>query len=182
MVFTYGTQLAPHLGILEFAAAAQHALPWRALERARDMSAASLSPRGDWIAYQSQQSGEYQVYVDRFPGLDDPKQVSGDGGGSHPVWSADGRELFFNRLDGAMMAVQVTITPALEIVRPTMLFENKGYGRGARAGGGGSRVWDLAPDGRFLLSKESAPSTAAEDSIVVVQNWSEELKRPAPDP
>jgi serine/threonine-protein kinase len=176
VVFTYGIGTDPHLGVLDLGRVGKTDKPWTPIDRPYDMSSPALSPRDEWIAYQSQYSGEYHVYIDRFPAVGDPKLVSGEGGGSQPVWSADGREVFYRRVDGAMMAVRVDTTPKLRIGEPVLLFENRGYGPGSTRGGASARGWDVAPDGRFLMIKRSSPPTTS-DSIVVVQHWFEELKR-----
>jgi hypothetical protein len=176
LVFTVGNQIFARFGVLDVHLGGTSPLEWKVIDRVYDMSGASLSPDDRWIAYQSQQAGIYHAYIDRFPDMNDPKQISGQEGGSNPVWSRDGREVFFRRSDGAMMAVPVTTTPTLKIGNATMLFESEGYGTGARLAGGGGRLWDVAPDGRFLMPKEISPRVMF-DRIVVVQNWSEELNR-----
>jgi hypothetical protein len=175
MVFTYGTALRTRLGLLDLESIGRDVQPWKELS---DGSSASISPDDDWIAYQSSRSGELHVYIDRFPGVGDPRPVSAPGGGGNPVWSRDGDELFYRRGDGATMSVTVQKKPALEVSEPVVLFESNGYGSApANRGGGGLRTWDVAPGDRFLTVKEQTPSNAPGDSIVVVQNWFEELKR-----
>jgi eukaryotic-like serine/threonine-protein kinase len=169
VTFTYGTQIAQRLGLLDLERLAQDE-PWRLL--VDGASSGAIAPDGAWIAYQSIRSGDLHVYVDRFPDVGDPTRVSTAAGGGHPVWSANGRELIYRRPDGATMAVTISRTPAFTIGEPVVLFEDNGYGRP-----GGSRSWDIAPDGRFLMVKERTPATAG--SLVVVQNWSEELQRQA---
>jgi Tol biopolymer transport system component len=176
VVFTYGNGIEPHLGILDLTGVGKTDRPWQPIDRPYDMSVSSLSPDDHWIVYQSEYSGEFHVYIDRFPAIGDPKPLSGEGGGSHPVWSPDGREVFYERLDGAMMAVKVETTPTFRIGNPELLFESKGY-RPGTAPSGGSRNWDVAPNSRFLMQKWSAPVSSESPRIVVVQNWVEELRR-----
>ena len=63
---------------------------------------AAVSPNGRWMAYQSNVSGTVEIYVERYPELGNRQQIS-TGGGRLPLWSRDGRELFFSSLDGRQM-------------------------------------------------------------------------------
>ena len=135
-----------------------------------------ISPDGEWIAYQSNESGQYEVYVRPFPGVDGGRwQVSTDGG-TQPLWARSGRELFY-RSGAAMMAVAVETSPSFAPGSAELLFE----GRDALSLGG--RAYDVSPDGeRFLMLKEDASSqdTSTEPYFIVVQNWFEELRRLVP--
>jgi eukaryotic-like serine/threonine-protein kinase len=139
---------------------------------------AAVSPNGRWMAYQSNVSGRLEIYVERYPELGNRQLISTDGG-SIPLWSRDGRELFFGSLDGRqMLAVPVQSgTTTLVAGRPQVLFEFAMLVQGA-----GNRPYDIAPDGRFLVIRsgqaESGVGTAP--SMIVVQNWFEELKRLVP--
>jgi eukaryotic-like serine/threonine-protein kinase len=138
-----------------------------------------VSPDLHWVAYDSDESGQFEVYVRPFP---NPYQGSrwqvSAAGGRQPVWSHDGRELFYRDFSGAMMAVPVAEGPGFTPGRPVRLFEGTGYlGAGPQGGG---RTYDVSPDGsRFLMVRFSAP-TAAPAPLVVVLNWFEELRRLAP--
>jgi len=137
---------------------------------------AAVSPDGRWMAYRSNVSGQNEVYVERYPELGSRQQIS-TGGGYVPVWSRDGRELFFPSLDGRqMLAVQVRSGSTLVAGRPHVLFETA---MGVSFSG---RPYDVAPDGRFLIIRsgqtESGGGTAS--NLIVVQNWFEELKRLVP--
>jgi len=81
-----------------------------------------VSPDGHWVAFNSLESGRYEVYIAAFPGFTDKQQVSNDGGGQ-ARWRADGKELYYLSLDGKMMAVDVTIGSGLETSVPRRLFE-----------------------------------------------------------
>jgi hypothetical protein len=100
-------------------------------------------------------------------------------GGSEPVWSPDGRELFY-RQDERLIAVSVGTTPSLEVGLPRVLFE----GNYVHDGGPNTPNYDVFPDGqRFLMIRAQAGGGTAEAApprIIVVQNWTEELKRLVP--
>jgi len=136
----------------------------------RDDSA-SFSPDGKWIAYTSNESGRDEVYVRPYPGPGGKNPVSTDGGGG-PLWSKDGKELFYARGD-AMMAVEVNTDPAFSASTPHKLFEGKFAWE---------RIlnYDVAPDGkRFVLIKPQGGGGASQE-LRVVLNWFEELKAKVP--
>ena len=137
-------------------------------------AAPAISPDGNWIAYQSDETRQDEVYVQRFPSLGDKIAVSTDGG-AQPLWSPDGDELFYRGPRG-MMAVPVETDPTFRAGEPELLFEQQYYFLLGR------RTYDLAPDGRFLMVKEeTAPdASAGQEVIILVQNWFEELTRLVP--
>jgi Tol biopolymer transport system component len=127
-----------------------------------------LSPDARWIAYVSNESGRAEVYVARFPGLDNKVVVSTDGG-TRPRWSRDGGELFYRQGDG-MMAVSIDVNRGFSMGKPRRLFG------GPYAGEGRDPAFDVTADGsRFLMIKTDPVATL--QRLTLVQNWSEELKR-----
>jgi serine/threonine-protein kinase len=134
---------------------------------------ATVSPDGGWIAYHSNLSGRFEIYVERYPDLGDRQQIS-TSGGQHPIWSRDGRELFFRSLDGRQtLTVPIQSGTRLVAGRPEVLFE------GAYVPiSGGLRPSDLAPDGRFAVIK--LEDTDSAPNVILVKNWFEELERLAP--
>jgi eukaryotic-like serine/threonine-protein kinase len=142
----------------------------------------TLSPDGRWLAYQSNDSGEWAIYVkpllDANGGL--RTTVSTDGG-TQPRWSTSGRELFYLSPRNEMMAVQVaTNGDKWSAPQPARLFDASSYFLGNV--GWFLVMYDVAKDGRFLMIKPvgASPATTRQDSLVVVHNWTEELKRLAP--
>jgi Tol biopolymer transport system component len=158
-------------------AAVEGGTPPRALVASHDIErAARRSPNERWLAYESNRSGQIDIWVQAYSG-GAPIRVSHNGG-VEPVWSRDGRELFYLR--GTTM-IGVKVNPdqkTFVIEREDELFEVP-FRRPATGGGG--RSYDVARDGRFLviqptkLAKNRPPG-----SIVIVQNWHEELKRLVP--
>ena len=138
----------------------------------------AISPDGRWMAYQSNESGRAEVCVQPFPDVKQGRwQISTDGGDS-PVWSPDGRQLFYRQgsaIGFTLMGVTVEAGQAFKAGTPTVLFE------GPYVSNTGSREWDIAHDGRrfLVIEEEGAPGTTAAN-IIVVQHWFEELKRLVP--
>ena len=126
---------------------------------------ARISPDGRWLAYQSDQSGRFEVYVTTFPQPSRAWQVSLDGG-RVPVWSRSGREVFYRR-DSTMMTASIGTGAEFTSGKPTRLFEFPEW-EDTRP------QFDVAPDGRFLLVKSSdRPPTS---QLTLVQNWFGEVK------
>jgi serine/threonine-protein kinase len=120
----------------------------------------AFSPDGRWIAYQSDESGRAEIYVQSFPGPGGKWQVSTEGG-LRPKWSADGSELFF-RSGNRMMAASISPGPAFAAGTPRVLFTGQ-Y----------APPYDVAADGRFLMGRDEAPETAPHLSLIL--NWFEEV-------
>ena len=131
-----------------------------------------FSPDGEWIAFTSDQSGRNEIYVKRYAGEGRMILVS-TGGGREPVWSPDGKELFY-RSGNKLMVVSVQTSPIFSAGRPEMLFE----GNYAYAVPDFTSNYDISPGGqRFLMIEEVEGSTA---QINVIQNWFTELNRLVP--
>ena len=135
-----------------------------------------VSPDGRWLAYQSNESGRDEIYVRPFPNVNSGRwQVSADGG-TRPLWSRDGRELFYYLPPGVIMAAPIGPGSSFTPGKPTVVL--KGTYLSPQTG----RMYDVSPDGRrFLLIKESRSEGAAPPpQLIVVQHWLEELKRLVP--
>ena len=139
-----------------------------------------ISPDGRWLAYDSNDSGPSQIFVRPFPNANEGKTQVSTGGGSQPLWSRNGRELFYLAADGAIMSVSVEPGRKWTPGMPTKVIEKPYFGG---VGNSSPRTYDVSPDGqRFLMLKQVATpdQSAAPARIVVVQNWLEELKRLVP--
>jgi serine/threonine-protein kinase len=140
---------------------------------------AQISPNGRYLAYQSNESGRFQVYVRPFPNVSAGHWQVTREGGSNPMWARNGAELFY--LDGstAMTAVPVqTEGETFEAGNPKTLFDARMYTAD------GTRAYDASPDGsRFILIKDSATadSKMAPAGIFVVLNWLEDLRAGLPN-
>ncbi len=132
------------------------------IETPADELEGAFSPDGHWIAYESNASGHYEVYVKGYP--DGPRRVVSINGGRRPVWNPRGGELFY-QISTAVFAVQ--IVNGVRVGVPRRLFERSDALE---------RNWDVAPDGeRFLVAQNTRPP-----QINVITNWIEELKRLCP--
>ena len=155
--------------------------PW--IQTAFDEMTPSFSPDGRWVAYASNESGETQVFVARFPDGSMRRQIS-TSGGAEPIWAANGREVFFRRHTGdgdrmQVMAVGVATEPSLSAGPPHVLFEGK-YAVGVL-----DQAYAVMPDGQhfLLLAPPVVEPRPAECQVVI--NWFEEqngwrLKRRVP--
>jgi Tol biopolymer transport system component len=133
-----------------------------------------FSPDRRWLAYVSDESGRWEIYVRPFPGPGSKWQISTEGG-TEPAWNPNGRELFYRSGD-KMMAVDIATQPGFTAGRPRMLFE----GQYVPTPGTNSN-YDISPDGqRFLMLKPRESPGSAPTQINVVLNWFEELKRRVP--
>jgi Tol biopolymer transport system component len=139
---------------------------------------ADLSPDGRWIAYDSDESGPYEIYVRPFPAVDGGRWQVSSAGGTKPVWSRSGRELFFLNAAGRMAVVAVQPGAAFNYSKAQPLFEVPPTYLGSIGSSSPFRMFDVSTDGkRFLMVKNlTAGETATGRSIVVVQNWFAELK------
>jgi len=141
---------------------------------------AEISHDGRWIAYQTDRSGRTEVFVRPYPAMNAEWPIS-TAGGAEPLWSSQDRELFYRSLTGAIMRVTVKPGEAWAASAPEQLLP----GDGLRIGGGDfpMRTYDVSRDGRRFLVLKKAPGQkrgAADPSMIVVQNWFEELKRKVP--
>jgi Tol biopolymer transport system component len=131
-------------------------------------SYAKFSPDGKWVAYQSNDSGRFEVFVRSFPDGDRVVRVSTDGG-IEPYWSSSGSELFYRGLDNRLIATPVRGGSNFETGKPQALFDARGY----------ENRFAVSPDAqRFLMM----PLIAAEQSsthINIVQNFLTELRQRA---
>ena len=151
------------------------------LEGEFDESYAEISPDGRWLAYVSNESGQYGIYVRPFPNVTAGRsQISRDGG-SAPAWGVDSSELFYQIQSPAggqvtMMMVHNETDPDFAPGNPVPLFDGP-YRMSVPPE---SRQFDISPDGvRFLMVKENS-TTNDQLVILLVQNWFEELTRLVP--
>jgi serine/threonine-protein kinase len=135
-----------------------------------DEGRAALSPDGHWLAYQSNESGRYEVYVRPFPDVDSGKWTVSTSGGEDPRWSRDGRTLFF--ISGQkLLSAEVTSDPTFSSRPPQKAFDLVDY-----QPTGIPFPFDVSPDGKRILLGRPGRRKA---DIVVVQNWLADVEQRA---
>ena len=144
--------------------------PFPYLQTSFNEMSAKLSPGGHWLAYVSDETRREEIYVQAFPTPGAKLKISANGG-EIPVWSRDGKELFFIGLDHKLMAVEMKRDSVeggqLEAGVPKPLFDTR-----IRSG---YSWFDVSKDGRFLMPIQTEPSGSA--AINVVVNWTAGLKK-----
>jgi serine/threonine-protein kinase len=126
---------------------------------------AALSPDGRWLAYVSNESGQYEIYVASFPDMTSKRLVS-RGGGTEPRWARNGRELYF-KSGGQLVTVSLAAGRSFTPGNPQPLFPLAGF-REAR----NHPQYDVAADGRFVMIRESS----AGSGVVYAERWLDELR------
>ncbi len=136
----------------------------------------ALSADGKWLAYASDETGRFEIFVRPFPDVGSGKWQISTAGGTSPQWSRRGDELYF--IDGAndMQAARVTTKPAFSILEKQRLFSANGYFTSPWG-----QTYDVSPDGkRFLMLRIGSSSRATSGSLVLVQNFLADLQRKMP--
>ena len=134
----------------------------------------ALSPDGRWLAYGSDESGSMEVYVRPFPETGTAKWQVSTSGGREPVWSNNGRELFYINGKTEMVAAEIRGQPTFSVGQQQVLFPMEAFIQQ-----GGIQSYGVTPDGtRFVMVREGAPSQQSE--LVVALNWLQLLKEKSP--
>ncbi|HEY0778447.1 MAG TPA: hypothetical protein VGD56_10835, partial [Gemmatirosa sp.] len=151
--------------------------PWLAV--GGSISAARFSPDGRWVAYQSDETGDPEVYLRPFPGPGAPVRVSVTGGG-WPTWRGDGRELFYLTPTGDLLAAAVPPSRpgrAPDVGAPRVLLRAVTHEPYPRLALIGVTPYDVSPDGqRFLLNTEGRTAPP----LTLLAPWSRTVPHPAP--
>lgn len=147
--------------------------PFPFLQTPFDERHARFSPDGKWIAYASNESGMWQVYVQTFPASGGKWQISNAGGGQ-PQWSSDGREIFYVSADRKLMSAEVKASGStFEVAEPRVLFEMRIQSVGLP---GPRNFFAVTRDSqRFLVNSLSADNKFRLTTVVL--NWTADLKR-----
>ena len=145
-----------------------------------------ISPEGDFLAYTTTRSGQPEIYVCPYPDVESgDRLMASTGGGYSPLWSPDGRQLYY-RSGNAVMAVSVITEPDLKLDPPRVLFRGDYFPQSYNFMPVVMNSWDIDPNGnRFLMIKpgQTADGESASETprkINVILNWFEELKEKAP--
>ena len=133
----------------------------------------ALSPDGRWLAYQSNESGGFEIYVRPFPETGSAKWQVSTAGGNEPKWSSTGRELFYINGKSEMVSAEVRPGAAFSVGEQRVLFATSQF-----AAGGGIHSYSVSPDDRrFMFMREGEATQQSE--LVVAENWLQEVMKKA---
>jgi eukaryotic-like serine/threonine-protein kinase len=140
-------------------------------------AAAKFSPDGKWVAYCSNESGKPEAFVQRWPGPGPKIQISSEGG-TDPLWSQKGDEIFYRNAD-KMVVVPVSLAGGLKAGKPRLLWEGHySHGMSSSCGppGVSSGNYCISTDGqRFLMVKDNDQDVSS-NKLVVILNWTRTLE------
>jgi serine/threonine-protein kinase len=149
------------------------------LQSTADERNGEISPDGRWLAYESNESGRPEVYVRPFPNVDGARQLVSTGGGTRPLWSRNGSELFYYVAPDTIMALPVRLGAEVVLGNPQVGAKGP-YSVAINAG----RHYDVSADGqRFLVLKDAQAPDGQEPAapeIHLVQHWVQELEAKLP--
>jgi Tol biopolymer transport system component/predicted Ser/Thr protein kinase len=141
---------------------------WPFVRERFDQTMARFSPDTRWVAYQSDESGQSEVYVRSFPEPREKLRIS-TSGGVYPQWGSDGREVFYQSRDGRLMIVTLKLVGASwEASLPRELFAFQAFGGGS--------PYEATPDGQRFLT---GGTSASPEPLTVIVNWPALLKKGA---
>jgi serine/threonine-protein kinase len=181
--FLFEATKGSNISLWMFSLEDKKAMPFGAVQSGTPITAA-FSPDGRWVAYHSDETGRDAIYIQPFPATGAKYQIPKNDliqFDHHPVWSSDGKEIFYIPAQGALAAVSVTTQPSFAFgnavpVPRTFLTENSSPSN--------ERNYDLTPDGKIVgavqASEQSETGTQTAREIRVVLNWFEELKARVP--
>ena len=150
----------PDLWVYSFVESKSHSL----LKATASLNYAQFSPDSKWVAYSSNESGRWEVYVTSFPDARGKWQLSTDGG-EQPRWRGDGKEIYFLSSDAKLMAVSVDTKNEFESGTPTVLFQAEPREQVATTE---QVVYDVSRDGqRFLVNSRYNNSSAHPMSVIL---------------
>lgn len=131
----------------------------------------ALSPDGRWMVYRSNESGRNEIYVVPFPIVAAAKWPISTQGGTEPMWSHSGRELFYRTADNNLVSVAITPGPTFSAGETKVLFSVRDF-----VANNNHRQYDISGDDkRFIFVR--AIGGAGQDKLVFVENWLEELRK-----
>jgi eukaryotic-like serine/threonine-protein kinase len=130
----------------------------------------ALSPDGRWLAYTSNESGAFEIYVRPFPETSSAKWQVSTAGGGEPTWAPTGRELLYLNGRGEMMSAEIQAGPTFSVGKQRTLFSASQFFRP-----GPIPSFSLTPDGkRFLMVREGEATQQSE--LIIAENWLEGLR------
>jgi dipeptidyl aminopeptidase/acylaminoacyl peptidase len=168
--FLLYSELDPKTGVDIWALSLEGGSPLEIVRTNFNEGQAQFSPDGKWIAFASDKSGRFEVYVQPYPLAQGREQLISTGGGAQPRWSNDAKELFYIALDEQLMAAAISPAPdgrSVAAGRPVPLFQTH---IGGALQGGAQHLYVVSRDGRrFLMAKVAQEPIAS--PITVILNW-----------
>jgi serine/threonine-protein kinase len=143
--------------------------PWKYLDTKKDEYESALSPNGKWIAYLTDETGSYQIFVRSFPNKEGKWQISNDVA-EEPRWSPDGKFLYY-RKSSQLMVVPVTTTGTFSSGVPSVLIKNF---PAQNVDSGIS--YDITSDGNYFITTQPAKGISYKNISVVV-HWTDEIQK-----
>jgi Tol biopolymer transport system component/tRNA A-37 threonylcarbamoyl transferase component Bud32 len=143
-----------------------------------DETAPTLSPDGRWLLYVTNESGRWEVFLRSFPDVDRLRLQVSVSGGEAPLWSPNGREIFYLSSDRRMMAVPFSASPAPAVGTPKALFAVPSALLGVETTF--MTPWVMAADGRFLMTRILDAQDERPPVYVVTQNLFSDLRARLP--
>jgi serine/threonine-protein kinase len=150
------------------------------LQTAFDERFPTVSPDGRWMAYTSNESGTYELYVRAFAEATSGggKWQISSGGGAYPMWSRTGRQLFFENLDNRVMVAAYSVQGSSFVAEKPRLWSDRQLANLVYS----SKNLDLAPDGKrfaVILPVEETGSSQVRSRVTYIENFSDEVRRKA---
>jgi Tol biopolymer transport system component len=129
-----------------------------------------FSPDGKWIAYESDKTGRFEIYIRPFPGpgTDTPASIEG---GTHVRWNANGKELFYIAADDRLMAVPIRLSATGDVVEPSTPVPLFAANVGSAATNTNRQLYAVAPDAQSFVLNTVAGETPSNSPITVILNW-----------
>jgi Tol biopolymer transport system component/predicted Ser/Thr protein kinase len=162
-------------------AALQAGKPEVLLQTPFDERYPAFSPDGRWVAYVSNESGNYEIYVRAFPeaASGGGKWQISSGGGTYPMWSRTGHQLFFEALDNRVMAAGYTVQGSSFVAEKPRVWSERQLSNLTNT----SRNLDFAPDGKrfaVVMPVEQPASSSVRSRVTLIENFFDELRRRVP--
>jgi serine/threonine-protein kinase len=129
----------------------------------------AISPDSRWIAYTSEETGSFRVYVSPFPNVSEGRTIVSLNTGASPRWARDGSELYYKEIGGDFIAAEVITDGGFRIGDREVLFQVNGMFSSAT-----HAAYDVHPDGRFLMAQMGAADS--EEGLILVENFAQEIE------
>ncbi len=153
--------------------------PHALVSESYDEKAFSLSPDGNWLAYESTETGRDEIYLRPYPNVEDGKWQISTNGGINPVWARSGREIFFVSQARDMIVASLSLGSTVDVEQRETLFNVNELGLEARAN---YASYDVDVDDQSLIMIQfGAGADGVESSFVLVQDWLVEARARLPD-